>query len=35
MSKLAFTRVNISGVGVIMVMMCVPVLELLCKAVTG
>jgi hypothetical protein len=35
MEKSSFTRVNLSDVRVIMMIMCVPVVELLCQAVTG
>jgi hypothetical protein len=35
MQKYAFIRTNLYGVRVIMVIMCVPVRELLCQAVTG
>jgi hypothetical protein len=35
MDKLAFTRVNLSGVRVIMAMMHVPMEELLCQAMMG
>jgi hypothetical protein len=35
MEKPAFTRVNLSDVRVIMMIMCVLVEELLCQAVTG
>jgi hypothetical protein len=35
MEKPAFTRMNLSSVGVIMALMRVHVVELLCQAVTG
>jgi hypothetical protein len=35
MEKPAFTRASLSGVRVIMTIMCVPVVVLLCQAATG